>query len=89
MFVELMPLLAGRTVLTTVAKVDDKTILPTRGVVVCRLESHPLAVGAAPTLPWVISIVVVQHRRIPACLKLKANLRVFVDSSGWPSAFCF
>ena len=26
MFVELMPLLAGRTVLITVAKVDDKTI---------------------------------------------------------------
>jgi len=28
-FVELMPLLTGRTVLITVAKVDDKTILPT------------------------------------------------------------
>ena len=26
MFVELMPLLAGRTVLITVAKVDDKTL---------------------------------------------------------------
>ena len=26
MFVELMPLLAGRTVLVTVAKVDDKTL---------------------------------------------------------------
>ena len=26
--------------------------------------------------------------RIPAWLNLKANLRVFVDSSGWPSAFC-
>ena len=26
MFVELMPILAGRTVLITVAKVDDKTI---------------------------------------------------------------
>ena len=26
MFVELMPLLAGRTVLITVAKIDDKTI---------------------------------------------------------------
>jgi hypothetical protein len=37
-FVELMPLLAGRTVLITVAKVDDKTILPTRGSVICRLE---------------------------------------------------
>ena len=34
MFVELMPLLAGRTVLITVAKVDDKTlrvnVIPTR-----------------------------------------------------------
>jgi hypothetical protein len=37
-FVELMPLLAGRTVLITVAKADDKTILPTRGSVICRLE---------------------------------------------------
>ena len=27
-------------------------------------------------------------RRIPACLKLKVLLMVFVDSSGWLSAFC-
>jgi hypothetical protein len=35
MFVELMPLLAGRTVLITVAKVDDNTlrvnVIPTQG----------------------------------------------------------
>ena len=49
MFVELMPLLAGRTVLITVAKVDDKTILPTRSSVICRLESRPLAVGGTDT----------------------------------------
>ena len=33
MFVELMPLLAGRTVLITVAKVDDKTIRGAAGSV--------------------------------------------------------
>ena len=49
MFVELMPLLAGRTVLITVAKVDDKTILPTRSSVICRLESRPLPVGGTDT----------------------------------------
>jgi len=51
-FVELMPLLAGRTVLITVAKVDDKTILPTRSSVICRLESRPLAVGGMDTDTW-------------------------------------
>ncbi|MGA2609621.1 MAG: hypothetical protein ABSH01_19450 [Terriglobia bacterium] len=49
MFVELMPLLAGRTVLITVAKVDDKTILPTRSSVICGLESRPWAVGGTDT----------------------------------------
>jgi hypothetical protein len=48
-FVELMPLLAGRTVLITVSKVDDKTILPIRGSVICRLESRSLAVGGTDT----------------------------------------
>jgi hypothetical protein len=36
----------------------------------------------------VIRTPVVQHRRVPACLKLKASLRVFVDLFGSPSAFC-
>ena len=73
MFVELMPLLAGRTVLITVAKVDDKTILPTRGSVICRLESRPWTVGGTDRIT---RTPVVQHRRTPACMKLRANSRV-------------
>ena len=59
MFVELMPLLAGRTVLITVAKVDDKTILPTRGSFIYRLESRPSAVRGTDRIT---RTPVVQHR---------------------------
>ena len=43
MFVELMPLLAGRTVLITVAKVDDKTF---RAIVIPTLAQRALALLA-------------------------------------------
>ena len=61
MFVELMPLLAGGTVLITVAKVDDKTmrvnVIPTQAkpdenvALSTPLKSHPLSPlhGGAPS----------------------------------------
>ena len=71
MFVELMPLLAGRTLLITVAKVDGG-----------RLPIDTFFVEVTPYYQMINRTPVVCHRRIPACLKLKANLRVFVDFSG-------
>ena len=52
MFVELMPLLAGRTVLITVAKVDDKTlrvnVIPQARPTRTRLSTTPLTYTGPP-----------------------------------------
>jgi hypothetical protein len=53
MFIELMPLLVGRTVLITVAKVDDKTLrvnlIPTQaGQTKTRLSVHRLPIPVRP-----------------------------------------
>jgi hypothetical protein len=49
MFVELMPLLAGRTVLITVAKVDEKTlrvnVIPQVRPTTNQLSARPLRPG--------------------------------------------
>ena len=52
MFVELMPLLAGRTVLIAVAKVDDKTLrvnlIPMERPTTTRLSVHHSPIPAHP-----------------------------------------
>ena len=52
MFVELMPLLAGRTVLIAVAKVDDKTLrvnlIPMERPTTTRLSVHRSPIPARP-----------------------------------------